>query len=247
MKILKFDNCEYLTKISDVSCLPNLEEFSFKKCKNLITIDKSIGFLSKLKTLDAGGCPKLRNFPPLKLPSLERLLLSSCESLRNFPEILDKMEKLNQIFIYGTSIREIPVSFQNLIGLSKLYYVKIEEGSGNLMFPKSCKMPNVRDVTLYDFNLSLCLRFVIMGFTNMESLDLSGSDFIVLPECLKECTSLHTLLLVYCRSLEVIIAIPPNLQKLFATNCESLNSSSKSMLLNKVLLYFLPNINLIFL
>jgi hypothetical protein len=32
---------------------------------------------------------------------------------------------------------------------------------------------------------------------------------------------------------------------LSAFNCESLNSSSKSMLLNKVLLYFLPNINLI--
>jgi hypothetical protein len=46
MKVLKFDNCEYLTEISNVSCLPNLEEFSFQNCENLITIDTSIGLLT---------------------------------------------------------------------------------------------------------------------------------------------------------------------------------------------------------
>ncbi|KAK2365738.1 disease resistance protein RUN1 [Trifolium repens] len=235
MKVLKLDNCEYLAKIPNVSHLPNLEEFSFLNCKNLITIDNSIGFLSKLEILYAAGCPKLKSFPPLKLPSLKSLELSNCDSLQNFPEILDEINKLEKIYIVRTSIREIPVSFQNLIGLST---VSIEiESCRKLMFPSFiiCNMPNVEVVELKRSNLSLCLPIVIKWLANMRMLDLSGSDFRVLPECLKECTSLRELLLDECHSLEDICAIPPNLQRLSASNCTSLNSSSKSMLMNKKL------------
>jgi Leucine-rich repeat (LRR) protein len=238
MKVLKLDNCEYLAKIPNVSHLPNLEEFSFLNCKNLITIDNSIGFLSKLEILYAAGCPKLKSFPPLKLPSLKSLALSNCDSLQNFPEILDEINKLEKIYIVRTSIREIPVSFQNLIGLST---VSIEiESCGKLMFPSCiiCNMPNVEVVELKRSNLSLCLPIAVKWFTNMSNLNLSGSDFIVLPEYLKEFISLHTLKLDDCRSLEDISAIPPNLQILSAFNCKSLNSSSKSMLLNKVYILF---------
>jgi Leucine-rich repeat (LRR) protein len=97
-------------------------------------------------------------------------------------------------------------------------------------------MPNVEVVELKRSNLSLCLPIVIKWLANMRTLDLSGSDFRVLPECLKECTSLRELLLDECHSLEDICAIPPNLQRLSASNCTSLNSSSKSMLMNKVLI-----------
>ncbi|CAJ2665540.1 unnamed protein product [Trifolium pratense] len=237
MKVLNFDNCEYLTEISNVSGLPNLEKISFKNCVNLITIDNSIGFLSKLEFLNAKGCTKLRSFPSLKLPSLKNLKLGDCESLQNFPEILDKIETLKIIDIHGTSIGEIPVSIQNLIGLVSLNF----DTNGKLMFPSICNMPKVEDVSLKGIsNLSLFLPMAIMRFANMKYLDLFGSNIRVLPECLKECTSLRTLELNYCYSLEEISAIPPNLQRLIAMGCKSLNSSSKSMLLNKVLLYFLP-------
>ncbi|KAK2419777.1 disease resistance protein RUN1 [Trifolium repens] len=235
MKVLKFDNCEYLSEISNVSCLPNLEELSFKNCENLITIDNSIGFLSKLKILNAEGCTKLRSFPPLKLPSLRHLILSNCESLQNFPEILDKMEELRVIDIVVTSKLEIPASFQNLIRLWMIY-IKIER-CGKLMFPSSniCNLPIALSFGIQRSNLSLYLPMVITWFVNIQILNLSNSDFRVLPECLKECTSLYKLMLYDCRSLEVICAIPPNLKRLSAENCESLNSSSRSMLLNKKL------------
>ncbi|XP_073220414.1 disease resistance protein RPP4-like [Cicer arietinum] len=98
MKILKFNRCKYLTDIPDVSSLPNLEKISFKYCKNLITIHNSIGFLSKLKVLNAKDCDKIMSFPPLKLTSLKKLGISGCKSLLNFPEILDKMEYIEFIF-----------------------------------------------------------------------------------------------------------------------------------------------------
>ncbi|KAI5445018.1 hypothetical protein KIW84_013335, partial [Lathyrus oleraceus] len=117
---LNIDNSECLTQMFDVSGLQNLEEFSFRKCENLVTVHDSIGFLNKLKRLDAFGCSKLKSFPPLKLTSLEELELSYCKSLENFPEILGKMENLTDIFVVDTSIQELPFSFQNLTRLRKL-------------------------------------------------------------------------------------------------------------------------------
>jgi hypothetical protein len=61
----------------------NLEELSFGDCKNLIKIHESVGFLNKLKMLNADGCS-----------SLEKLKLSSCHSLKHFPVILGKMEHI---------------------------------------------------------------------------------------------------------------------------------------------------------
>ncbi|KAL2576966.1 hypothetical protein AAZX31_16G114700 [Glycine max] len=78
LRILNFDRCKCLTQIPDVSGLPNLEEFSFECCHNLITVHTSIGFLDKLKILNAFRCKRLRSFPPIKLTSLEKLNLSFC-------------------------------------------------------------------------------------------------------------------------------------------------------------------------
>jgi len=120
MKILKIDNCECLTHIPDVSCLPNLEKISFKNCKSLTEIHDSIGFLRQL-----------------------------------------------QILI------------------------------------------------------------------------LSGSNIKILPESLKNCLSVKCIVLDDCKTLEEIRGIPPNLIALSALRCKSLTSSSKSMLMSQVLLFYL--------
>jgi Leucine-rich repeat (LRR) protein len=117
---LNFDEANSLTDIPDVSSLLNLEEFSFKNCKNLITIHKSVGLLDKLKVLKARGCINLRRFPPIKLMSLENLNLSICLNLKSFPEILGKMENITRLVLTDTPIIELPCSFQNLSHLQGL-------------------------------------------------------------------------------------------------------------------------------
>ncbi|XP_027189873.1 TMV resistance protein N-like isoform X2 [Cicer arietinum] len=258
MKILKFDNCKYLTDIPDVSSLSNLEIFSFKYCENLITIHNSIGFLNKLKFLNAKGCDKIMSFPPLKLTSLKKLRINGCESLQNFPEILDKMEYIETISIDGTSIEGFPASFENLTGLVDVSIL----GKGFFTLPSTiCEIPNlstiwyrskqtlllrengkmsssvssnVTDVNLQNSNISdECLPILLKWFANVKELNLSKNNFKILPKCLKECRLLQKLELNDCKSLEEIRGTPPNLKYFSALQCESLKPSTKSMLLNQ--------------
>ncbi|RHN52396.1 putative P-loop containing nucleoside triphosphate hydrolase, leucine-rich repeat domain, L [Medicago truncatula] len=258
MKILKIDNCEYLTNIPDVSCLPNLEKISFKNCKSLVTIHDSIGFLSQLQILNAADCNKLLSFPPLKLKSLRKLKLSGCTSLKKFPEILGKMENIKKIILRKTGIEELPFSFNNLTRLTDLTI----EGCGILKLPTSIlMMSNLFEVTVSgytqllskpDDKLSstlsanvnvLCLNasndefltIALMWFSNVETLHLSGSNIKILPESLKNCLSIKCIDLYGCGTLEEIRGIPPNLEALSALRCKSLTSSSKRMLMSQEL------------
>jgi len=244
MKVLHLDKCYRLTEISDVSSLQNLEEFSFRWCKNLLTIHDSVGCLKKLKILKAEGCSNLKSFPPIQLTSLELLELSYCYRLKKFPEILVKMENIVGIDLEETSIDELPDSFQNLIGIQYL----ILDGHGiflrfpcsTLMMPKMssidvqhyCLLPkqsdkpismvssNVQVTVLTNCNLTdESLPIVLRWFTNVTYLHLSKSNFTILPECIEEHHSLRILNI------------------LFALNCESLSSSCRSMLLNQVLCF----------
>jgi len=262
MKILKIDNCEYLTNISDVSCLPNLEKISFKNCKSLITIHDSIGFLSQLQILNASNCDKLLSFPSLKLKSIRKLKLSGCTGLKKFPEILGKMENIKKIILRKTDIEEFPFSFNNLTGLTDLTI----EGCGILKLPTSIlMMSNLFEVTVSGYSQLLSkpndklsstfsanvnvlrlnannhefLTIALIWFSNVETLYLSGSNIKILPESLKNCLSLKCIGLDGCETLEEIRGIPPNLIALSALWCKSLTSSSKSMLMSQVLLFYL--------
>ncbi|XP_045817185.1 disease resistance protein Roq1-like [Trifolium pratense] len=259
MKELNLDYCGSLKRILDVSGLQNLEIFSIKKCINLIEIHHSIGFLSKLQILVAEGCCKLRSFPSMKLTSLYQLDLSSCASLKSFPEILEEMENIASLVLVGTSIEELPFSFHNLTGLHslqieargilkltnsiimmpKLLWITIK---GGLLLPNqnvklnSMMSSNVQKLQLIECNLSEeSLAMLLMWFTNVKYLNLSGSNVTILPECIKESHFLRRLYLDDCKWLREIRGVPPNLKHLSALRCKSLTSSCRSMLLNKEL------------
>ncbi|MED6224758.1 hypothetical protein PIB30_087254 [Stylosanthes scabra] len=135
LKVLNFDDSDSLKEIPDVSNLQTLQEFSFRRCRNLVTVHSSVGFLPNLKILNAEDCLKLKNFPPaIHLPSLEDLGLSGCSSLENFPEIPEEMENVGLLDLEGTGIRDLPCSFRNLSGL---WYLKMSRNK------KMCKIPSV--------------------------------------------------------------------------------------------------------
>ncbi|KAL5142720.1 TMV resistance protein N [Glycine soja] len=263
IKVLKFDKCKFLSQIPDVSHLPSLEELSFERCDNLITVHDSIGFLNKLKILSAKGCSKLRTFPPLNLTSLENLELSYCYSLENFPEILGEMENIRGLVLNHLPIKELPVSFQNLIGLQYLHlsFRNFQLQSSiftmfnlNKFSATNCKgwqwvnseegeesMGSILSLKNGEFDVQYCDLyddFFSTGFTqfaHVETLCLDGNNFTFLPECIKEFKLLRYLFVSNCKYLQEIRGVPPKLKSLRAINCISLSSSSSSMFLNKEL------------
>jgi Leucine-rich repeat (LRR) protein len=127
---MDFSDCQFLTKIPDLSRNPNLEDLNLDNCTNLVEVHHSVGFLDKLAYLNLSGCSNLKSFPKsLKLRSLEELDLQGCSSLQNFPEIECKMECLTSIRLDYTAIKELPSSIGYLTGLHHLHL----EGCKNLM------------------------------------------------------------------------------------------------------------------
>ncbi|KAL2967731.1 hypothetical protein AAZX31_16G191500 [Glycine max] len=264
LTVLKFDRCKFLTQIPDVSDLPNLRELSFGYCESLVAVDDSIGFLNKLKKLSADGCRKLTSFPPLKLTFLEILEISECSSLEYFPEILGEMKNIERLDLHDLPIKELPFSFQNLIGLQQLSLrscgivqlrcslatmpnlFKFHIGNCNRWQwveseegeEKVGSIPSSKAHMFSVINCNLCDDFFLTGsrrFTHVKHLYLSGNNFTILPEFFKELQFLVSLDVSDCEHLQEIRGLPPNLKYLEARNCASLTSSSKSMLLNQEL------------
>ncbi|XP_028207956.1 TMV resistance protein N-like [Glycine soja] len=264
---LILDECDSLTEIPDVSCLSNLENLSFRKCRNLFTIHHSVGLLEKLKILDAECCPELKSFPPLKLTSLERFELWYCVSLESFPEILGKMENITQLCLYECPITKLPPSFRNLTRLRSLSLghhhqtEQLMDFDAATLISNICMMPELDGISAHNLQWRLLpedvlkltsvvcssvqsltlklsdelLPLFLSCFVNVIDLELSGSEFTVIPECIKECRFLSTLTLDRCDRLQEIRGIPPNLKTFSAMDSPALTSSSISMLLNQEL------------
>ncbi|XP_042961723.1 disease resistance protein Roq1-like [Carya illinoinensis] len=119
---MNFDDCQSITKFLDISRCPNLKKINLSDCKNLVEVHDSVEFLDKLDTLNLSGCNKLKRLPSrLQLRSLQLLDLDNCSSLQNFPEIECEMEHLQEVFLLGTAIEELPSSIRYLTRLSRLF------------------------------------------------------------------------------------------------------------------------------
>jgi hypothetical protein len=192
------------------------------------------------------------------LASLKKLGLSGCKSLQSFPEILCEIKDISEIDICWTSIKELPTSFLKLTGLKGIFMLKtgmfclpsfmsempkletIQINRINkLSMPKSSSTMLSKAGSLILLNIKLsdeCLPTLFSWFSNVEYLCLNFGSFKFLPECLKECRNLQELNVRHCKNLEEIRGIPPNLSILDAEDSKPLNSSSRSMLVNKVII-----------
>ncbi|XP_042962546.1 disease resistance protein RPV1-like [Carya illinoinensis] len=134
LTIMEFSECNFLTKVSDVTSIPNLKELIAPRCRSLVEVHDSVGSLENLCQLDFSGCSNLRIFPAsLKLRSLCTLYLNHCSSLRSFPEIGCEMKSLTTLALSGTVVEELLLSIGNLTRLDELLLSSIFGDCKNLV------------------------------------------------------------------------------------------------------------------
>ncbi|KAL5153460.1 TMV resistance protein N [Glycine soja] len=261
---LNFDSCQHLTQIPDVSCVPKLEKLSFKDCDNLHAIHQSVGLLEKLRILEAeefspikltsleqlrlGFCHSLESFPEI-LGKMENIIHLNLEQtpVKKFPLSFRNLTRLHTLFvcfprnqtngckdILVSSICTMPKGSRVIgVGWEGCQFSKEDEGAENVSLTTSS---NVQFLDLRNCNLSDdFFPIALPCFANVKELDLSGNNFTVIPECIKECRFLTVLYLNYCERLREIRGIPPNLKYFYAEECLSLTSSCRSMLLSQEL------------
>lgn len=95
LKILNIGESESLTTTPDFTGVPNLEKLSLMSCPRLSNVDRTIGVLGKLTSLNLGWCNNLKYLPSsiCNLRSLETLSLGLSSKLEQLPEKLGDMEQ----------------------------------------------------------------------------------------------------------------------------------------------------------
>ncbi|KAI4351967.1 hypothetical protein L6164_006265 [Bauhinia variegata] len=261
LTIMDLSDSKFLTEIPDFSGVPNLRKLYLDNCYNLIEVHDSIGFLGKLEELSAAGCTNLITIPHvMKLTSLRYLSFFGCSRLTRFPEILGIMENISFINLWQTALQELPCSMGNLVGLESLNIMECiclnqlpcsifslprlreveAEGCLGFKFANDLSTVSLSKIRLYLGSCNLSDAFIftcLSGFPNVSFLDLSYNNFTILPECIKECVFLKTLLLQNCKHLQEISGLPPNAEEIDALNCTSLSFQSSDLLMSQLFVW----------
>jgi hypothetical protein len=183
-------------------------------------LPSSFRFASSLKTLNLVQSINLTNLSSriYQLEHLESLNLNSCLKLVKFPE---KMGDNKQSMPSIVSKKESEIS--SCLELPPLppptNSSVSNDGSSSVVFPALITL-NLRNCVLSESNI-----FKIFNCSStLEELDLSGSDIVTIPACIKRFVCLETLNLHNCKKLREISALPPNKFRVYATGCTSLET-----------------------
>ncbi|XP_050378973.1 TMV resistance protein N-like [Argentina anserina] len=121
LRLIDMSGSQYLMSTPDFTEVPDLETLVLQDCTSLVEVHPSLGFLKKLICLDMRNCSSVERIPPLSgLESLQFFSLSLCSRLKKFPEIERNMKSLLELHLDGTSIEDLPASFEHLTGLTVL-------------------------------------------------------------------------------------------------------------------------------
>ncbi|XP_034203664.1 disease resistance protein TAO1-like, partial [Prunus dulcis] len=233
--------CQFLEKIPDLSGIPNIEYLFISDCTSLVELDDSVGFLDKLVVLDLEGCVKLMRFATtLRLPNLIDMNLRGCQFLEKIPD-LSGIPNIEYLFISDcTSLVELDDS----VGfLDKLVDLDLEGCVNLTKFGRRFRLKSLETLdlkgcaSLESFpEIEVKMESLRRLTTKLRSLNLSGANFVTLPECISKFVSLKYLTLRDCKSLREIPqeVLPPRVCWVSLDNCTSLEKFPKLPLSSEV-------------
>ncbi|XP_043692203.1 disease resistance protein L6-like isoform X1 [Telopea speciosissima] len=207
LKVLNLSGCNELSQTPDFSANLHLEVLILEDCKQLATIDTSIGHLKKLVILNTKGCQSLTYLPTsiCELSSLKTLDISHTR-ISQLPETLGRLEALTGLHADYSEVR-LPNSIGHLRNLKTL----------------SAQYCNIQQGGILD---------VIGRLSSLELLRLGGNRFHSLPATVSRLSLLQTLSLAPCTELQSLPELPSSLKSLDASSCALKSLPSLSNLTN---------------
>ena len=226
----------------------------------------ALDLLKSLKGGISEIAKKLQILPSqLRLKSLFSFYLSHCTSLEKLPNFHPEMECLNTLELEGSGLREVPSSIEHLTKLSTLSLFSCEnlrdlpdsiyklQQLQKLCIPTAKLRPTCNsfdsssgygfvnmkllDFWHYENIIELDLLMKPDYFPALESIILSETNIVAIPESISKFPRLKSLYIRNCKLLSEIQGLPQSISVVRAENCMLLDSQSASGLLNQVSLF----------
>ncbi|XP_050286575.1 TMV resistance protein N-like [Quercus robur] len=247
LEIFVLSSCSKLKKfpeiVGNMSCLLEL----YLDGTAIEDLPLSMEQLTGLIKLDLTNCKNLSSLPgaTCSLTSLKTLTLSGCLKLDNMPMNLGNLESLEELDVSGTAIREPPssifclknlkiLSFQGCNGLSSkswswkkplnfLLMTKTPDLMG-LVLPSVSGLCSLTRLNIRNCNLQ-AIPSDIGCLSLLQELDLSGNNFVFIPESINQLFKLKRFWVENCKSLQLLpeLRLSPCID-VWANGCTSLES-----------------------
>ncbi|MED6107802.1 hypothetical protein PIB30_017692 [Stylosanthes scabra] len=241
---LWFRRCSNLIRIHrSVGFLNKLKTLKTTYCKKLRSFPPAIK-LPSLEQLILQGCSSLKYFPEI-LEEMEnvKVLDLNYTGIKDLPCSFRNLSGLRRLEMIGDEMCKIP----SVITMMPQLCECMIDGGGNSCRERSLQMEMILEKLIHCIpssdwinccfqNINLSDDFfplAVVWFPNVSSLNLSGNNFSVLPECIQQFHLLRELIVNDCEHLREIRGIPPKLERFSAINCKLLSPWGTTVLLNQ--------------
>lgn len=225
LKLLRYLNALGIQDRLIPSCITRLSKliyFSLRGSSRLLALPESFGKMEALMYLDLSGCEEIKKLPePFgKLGNLIHLDLSSCDELNGIPEALCSLAKLQHLNLSRCDrLLSGSKGLHEVISkLTKLQYLNLSRSVSNSL-KWNYVFEKMESSVLIDSVINK-----ISTLSNLEHLNLSGENFVALPDSFCSLRRLHTLDLTG----SMLKELPPSMDRmdslkfLIGNNCQTM-------------------------
>ncbi|KAK8277658.1 hypothetical protein V6Z12_D10G285800 [Gossypium hirsutum] len=233
LKEIDLFDCKNLRKIPSLLGAINLKSLCCRGCESLVELP-CLTHLASLKSFDLHGCHNLKKIP--EIPSHFHYLDLEGTGIEEVPDSIEHLIWLRQLRLSNSRVKNVSNNILKLeslndLDLSHCPISKFPE------IPKSLRRLNLSKTQIEQVSLS----FDYIGI--LADLDMSGSSIqklqcyislsgsrkiptIDVPSSILSFKSLRNLRMNHCKSLKLLLDLPPYLWRLDAHDCPSLEKVS---------------------
>ncbi|PPD77867.1 hypothetical protein GOBAR_DD25204 [Gossypium barbadense] len=233
LKEIDLFDCKNLRKIPSLLGAINLKSLCCMGCESLVELP-CLTHLASLESFDLDGCHNLKKIP--EIPSHFHYLDLEGTRIEEVPDSIEHLIWLRRLRLRNSRVKNVS---NNILKLESLYDLELSHCPITKFpeIPKSLCSLNLSKTQIEQVSLS----FDYVG--NLADLDMSGSSIqklqcnislsgsrkiptIDVPSSILWFESLRNLTMNHCKSLKLLLDLPPHLWRLDARDCPSLEKVS---------------------